>query len=61
MEEKVQCTGWFGPCENEGTKQRQNTQYEDDESNWVTLCPECMAECDSYWKERWAEVYSSRF
>lgn len=36
---------------------RQNTQYENDESNFTTLCPGCREENDEYWAERWSEIY----
>lgn len=36
-----------------------NTRYEDEESNYVTLCQDCWEECDAYWEERWAEYYSN--
>ncbi len=50
----VRCTGWYGPCGKPAKRQRQNTQYVDDEFNWVTLCPECMDACDEYWAEIFA-------
>lgn len=52
-------------CEHCGTesgevvRHRQNTQYVNQEMNFVTLCPECKAENDEYWEERWAEYHSS--
>lgn len=55
----LQCRGWDGPCERtDAIRQRQNTAYVDDESNWVTLCPECMKSNDAYWKDMWAEYYA---
>lgn len=39
-------------------KYRQNTCYEDEESNFVTLCSICTKINDEYWEERWAEYYS---
>ena len=39
-------------------KRRQNTAYHDDASNWSVLCPDCQAEANEYWAERWAEYYS---
>jgi hypothetical protein len=38
-------------------RRRQRTLYEDEESNWATLCPACQKEADAYWDERWAEYY----
>lgn len=56
-----QCQGCEGPCENHNAvTQRQNTKYANDESNWVTFCPECAAANAEYWDERWAEFYSGR-
>jgi len=39
-------------------KRRLNTQYGDDESNWLKSCIECYAERVEYYAERWAEYYS---
>lgn len=39
-------------------RRRQRTQYVDDTSNWVTLCPSCHEENDAYWDEMWAEYYA---
>ena len=41
-------------------RRRQNTMYEDDESNYVTCCAECFEEIEAYWQERWDEYYSGR-
>lgn len=38
---------------------RQDTQYRNPAMNMRTLCPECKAENDEYWEERWAEYHSS--
>lgn len=55
----IQCHGHFGPCESKNaTRQRQNTAYNDDERNWVTLCPECAKANDEHWAEMWREYYS---
>lgn len=54
------CQGWEGPCTSKNARRRrQNTQYVNDEANWVTLCDECMKDNDAYWDERWAEYYAS--
>lgn len=51
------CGCWF--CR--GVKRRrQNTAYEDEESNYVTVCPTCFEEIEEYWDERWADYNSSR-
>lgn len=53
------CRGWEGPCFSRmGVRRRQRTSYHDDTSNWNTLCPECQAAADAYWKERWDEYYA---
>ena len=36
------------------------TQYEHDESNYLTACAECQDEDDAYWEERWAEYNAMR-
>ena len=41
-------------------RRRQNTQYIQEESNWVTCCDECFEEVEEYWAERWAEYYNGR-
>ena len=38
---------------------RQNTQYEDDRSNWGTYCDLCQEEADEYWAGMWAELWAS--
>jgi hypothetical protein len=55
----LQCEGWEGPCENDtAVRRRQNTAYVEDERNWVTLCPECMAANDAHWKDMWDDYYA---
>jgi len=39
---------------------RQNTEYVDEASNWVTLCAPCRQRNDEYWEAMWAEYYSGR-
>lgn len=35
-----------------------NTQYVDDESNYLTSCAVCYGDDCEYYAERWAEYYS---
>lgn len=38
----LKCEGWEGACDrNDAWKDHMNTRYEDEESNYATLCPEC--------------------
>ena len=50
------CGRWFKYPK----RRRQSTQYEDEESNYVTCCAECFEEIEEYWAERWAEYYAGR-
>lgn len=43
-----------GPIE----KRRQNTQYQDPDSNWVVACEYHFEEIQKYWEERWQEYWS---
>jgi len=52
------CQGFDGPCKNPGIRYHQRTQYSEEESNWVTLCPECRKVNDAFWDEMWADLYS---
>jgi hypothetical protein len=57
-ETKLRCTGWDGPCDSyEATRRRQNTQYEDEERNWVTLCDRCMEANHDHWADLWSSYY----
>jgi len=38
---------------------RRNTQYIDEEDNWVFMCDECFELELAYWQERWDEYYAS--
>ena len=38
---------------------RMNTQYVEDERNYITLCPVCWDECNEYYSELWSDYYSS--
>lgn len=41
---------------------RMDTRYEDETSNWITICEELYEdEIAPYWQERWDEFYNSRF
>ncbi len=42
------------------SRNRQRTAYENDESNFATLCPTCQREADEYWSEMWNEYYRDR-
>ena len=56
--------GYCGYCEKFHLlmrHRRQNTQYVDEEKNWVTCCRQQFEEIQSYWKERWDDYYSTRF
>lgn len=54
------CWGHDSPCDKSGIWRRRNTQYIDEEDNWVFMCDECFeAEC-AYWAERWEDYYTSR-
>lgn len=53
------CTGWDAPCNSEqAERRRQNTQYVDDERNWVVLCDACFEKCKKYWCEMLDDYYS---
>lgn len=59
-EHYLRCHGFEGPCERaDATYQRRNTNYVNDESNFVTLCPDCMEASEAYWAEMWQEYWSS--
>jgi hypothetical protein len=53
-ESKMKCQ----KCGKEGaTRNRQNTAYVNDESNFATLCPECQEEATEYWNSQWNDYY----
>ena len=52
------CQGAEGPCQRLGKRRRQNTAYNDEESNWVHLCDQCFEQNEKYWGEMWSEYYS---
>ncbi len=50
------CGRWFRKVKT----QRRMTQYEHEESNYLTACQDCQDEDDAYWEERWAEYNAMR-
>ena len=58
IDELKQCEGVDGPCGSFGIKHRQNTRYEDNQSNFRCLCAACQDVNDTYWDEMWREYYS---
>lgn len=51
------CDRWF----QRGVKRRrQSTAYEDDESNYVTVCAVCFEEIEENWAAMWDEYWASR-
>ncbi len=36
---------------------RQDTNFVDDDRNFVNACPSCRIENDKYWAEKWQEYY----
>lgn len=55
----------FGPrcccCGCRGAhRQRMNTRYVNEESNWTVQCDLCMEETEDYWADMWSEYYGSR-
>lgn len=57
---KLQCKGWSGPCDSqEAWREHMNTRYENEESNYATLCAECWKECDEHWQQMWQEYHSN--
>lgn len=57
---------WWSECSYckkiDGTveKRRCNSQYADDESNWMTSCLECFEEKKEILQEMWEEYYAGR-
>jgi len=39
---------------------RQNTQYTDQNSNYIESCKECFDEKEEYWAGMWNDYYSDR-
>lgn len=55
----LQCHGWDGPCDSKNAvRYHMNTRYEDEESNYITLCPVCQEACNAHWDEMWREYYA---
>jgi hypothetical protein len=53
--------GWCEYCQrifHYPKRKRMNTQYADEESNWIYCCEEQFKEIQEYWKERWDDYYS---
>lgn len=48
----------YGGCGKDGICSHQNTQYNDERSNYNTLCEEHQVEVDEHWAEMWADYYS---
>lgn len=40
-------------------RRRMNTQFGDEEMNWLDSCEPFFLEQEDYWAERWAEYWSS--
>jgi len=40
-------------------RRRQNTMYNDDESNHITCCIECFGRTQAYWNDQWDEYRRS--
>jgi hypothetical protein len=41
-------------------RRHMSTMYENEESNYITVCADCFEEVEEYWQERWDEYYSER-
>lgn len=57
LEEKVTDTLCTRCGHTGAVRYHQNTRYVEEESNWVTLCPDCRKENDEYWNDMWADYY----
>lgn len=54
--------GWCPCCQcffHYPKRRRLNTQYADEEQNWVTCCKPQYEELFEYYKERWEDYYAS--
>lgn len=49
------CGEWF---KRNVKSHRRITQYVDNESNYLTACPDCRLDDDDYWAMRWEDYYS---
>lgn len=52
--------GMCGENKRDVLRRRRNTQYFNEESNWLTCCKECFDEDWAFYEELWADYYSSR-
>ena len=53
----MKCEGFGGTCERtDAIRYRTLTAYEDDEKNFMNLCPDCQKESDAYYEELWREM-----
>lgn len=53
------CQGFDSPCWHFGKKRRQNTQYVDDERNFVFMCDKCAKINSEHWQEMWNDYWRS--
>lgn len=57
--EVMKCRGFDSRCKsNKAKTYRQNTRYEEDERNIVTLCRKCAKANEEYWEEIWITYWS---
>ncbi len=57
---RSRCWGHGFRCDRrDGSHYHQNTQYEQEVLNWVTLCPKCREENDEHWRGMWADYWGS--
>lgn len=52
------CAEFNNGCEGVIEKRRQNTQYENEESNWVICCESCFEVIQAHWADMWAEYWN---
>jgi hypothetical protein len=50
----------YGGCGLPGKLERQNTSYNDEDSNWSTFCIDHQKEVDEHWDEMWKDYWSGR-
>lgn len=51
---------WCGRWFKYPKRRRKSTQYNDEESNYVTCCIDCFEEIEEYWAERWNDYMATR-
>ena len=57
----MKCQDFNHPCDSdEAERYRMNTQYIDEESNYMVLCKDCQKDSDECWQEMWEEYYSAQ-